>query len=116
MTTREFVERFGGIYEHSAWVAEEAAAIVAGVEDIEVVANVMADCVDNASVERQLRLIRAHPDLAGKASIGGELTEESSVEQASAGLDRCSPAEYERFQELNSAYHERFGFPFTSFS
>ena len=109
---RKFVQRFGGIYEHSPWVAEEAAAIVADVTDLGVIAGVMADCVDNASAARQLKLIRAHPDLAGKAAIAGELTEDSSTEQASAGLDRCSPDEYERFQVLNRAYRDRFGFPF----
>jgi OHCU decarboxylase len=72
----------------------------------------MADCVDNASVERQLELIRAHPDLVGKAAVAGELTEDSSTEQASAGLDRCSPEEYERFEALNRAYRDKFGFPF----
>jgi OHCU decarboxylase len=72
----------------------------------------MADCVDNASVETQLALIRAHPDLAGKAQVAGELTEDSTTEQASAGLDQCSAEEYERFQSLNADYHEKFGFPF----
>ena len=57
-------------------------------------------------------MIRAHPDLAGRASIAGELTAESTEEQASAGLDRCSPEEYARFQSLNTAYKEKFGFPF----
>ena len=72
----------------------------------------MADCVDNADTEQQLELIRAHPDLAGKAQIAGELTEDSTEEQASAGLDQCSKVEYERFQALNDAYKEKFGFPF----
>jgi len=108
----EFVARFGAIYEHSPWVAEEAARIVDDIADIEQVAAVMADCVDNASVDRQLALIRAHPDLAGKAQIAGELTEDSTSEQASAGLDQCSAEEYERFQSLNRAYDEKFGFPF----
>jgi OHCU decarboxylase len=108
----EFVEKFGGIYEHSPWVAEEAAAVVADASDIDAIATVMADCVDNASRERRLELIRAHPDLAGKAQIAGELTEESTTEQASAGLDQCSAEEYERFQSLNQAYHDKFGFPF----
>ena len=112
MSAEEFVKRFGGIYEHSPWVAEEAAAIVGEHFETDVVAAVMADCVDNASAERQLELIRAHPDLAGKASIAGELTEDSGAEQASAGLDRCSPEEYRRFQVLNDRYHARFGFPF----
>jgi OHCU decarboxylase len=109
---RDFVQRFGGIYEHSPWVAEEAAAVVEEASDLASIGDVMADCVDNASSERQLELIRAHPDLAGKATVAGELTEDSSTEQASAGLDRCSPEEFERFQDLNSAYRDKFGFPF----
>jgi len=108
----EFVNRFGAIYEHSAWVAEEAASVTTEIDDIEKLANLMADCVDNASTSRQLELIRAHPDLAGKAQVAGELTEESTSEQSSAGLDQCSVEEYERFQMLNTAYHEKFGFPF----
>ena len=108
----DFVNRFGGIYEHSPWVAEQAELIVAGSTDIQVVGRVMADCVDNASEQQQLALIRAHPDLAGRAQVAGELTEDSTTEQSSAGLDQCSPAEYQRFQELNRAYHDRFGFPF----
>jgi 2-oxo-4-hydroxy-4-carboxy-5-ureidoimidazoline decarboxylase len=112
MSASDFVTRFGGIYEHSSWVAERAEphlreAIAAG--DI---ARVMADCVDNASAERQLELIRAHPDLAGKAQVAGDLTAESTTEQTSAGLDRCTPDEYEQFQTLNSRYKDKFGFPF----
>lgn len=112
MTAAEFVNRYGGIYEHSPWVAAEAAAFVKDEHDIDVIAAVMADCVDNAAPERQLALIRAHPDLAGKAQLAGELTQESSSEQASAGLDSCSAEEYARFQALNDAYHEKFAFPF----
>lgn len=112
MSATEFVARYGGVYEHSPWVAEEAANDAAGIESIERVAEIMADCVDNASTERQLALIRAHPDLAGKAQIAGELTVESSEEQARAGLAQCSAAEYEQFQSLNDRYHEKFGFPF----
>jgi OHCU decarboxylase len=107
-----FVDKFGGVYEHSRWVAEEAESIVADAEDMETIAMVMADCVDNAAVEKQLALIRAHPDLAGKAQIAGELTADSTSEQASAGLDQCSIEEYERFQSLNEAYRDKFGFPF----
>jgi 2-oxo-4-hydroxy-4-carboxy-5-ureidoimidazoline decarboxylase len=108
----DFVAKYGGVYEHSSWVAEEAAQIVGDVQDMETIATVMADCVDNAAVDKQLRLIRAHPDLAGKAQIAGELTADSTSEQASAGLDRCSAEEFEQFQSLNRAYHEKFGFPF----
>lgn len=112
MTEREFIMRYGGIYENSPWVAEKAAPLVDGSADIDVIARVMADCVDNASRERQLALICAHPDLAGKAAVAGELTDDSRSEQASAGLDQCSPEEYERFQALNRAYRRKFGFPF----
>lgn len=112
MNDRDFIARYGGIYEHSPWVAEEAAHVVDADADIDTLADVMADCVDNASTERQLALIRAHPDLAGKASIAGELTEDSGAEQSSAGLDQCSQVEYARFQMLNAAYWETFGFPF----
>ena len=70
------------------------------------------DCVDNAAVELQLELIRAHPDLAGKAQVAGELTEESATEQASAGISQCTPDEFEQFQTLNTQYKEKFDFPF----
>ena len=108
----EFVRRYGGIYEHSPWVAEEAAADAAECDSVDCIASIMADCVDNASSERQLALIRAHPDLAGKAQIAGALTADSSAEQSRAGLDQCSADEYEQFQVLNERYHRKFGFPF----
>jgi len=112
MSEADFVARYGGIYEHSVWVAEEAAPFVADAVDRERIAVIMADCVDNASSERQLELIRAHPDLAGKAQVAGELTEDSSSEQERAGLDQCTAEEYEQFQSLNRDYHDKFGFPF----
>jgi len=108
----EFVTRYGGIYEHSPWVAEETHETAARVEDVNELAEIFANCVDQAGDERKLALIRAHPDLAGKAAISGQLTEESTSEQSSAGIDQCSPEEFERFQELNSQYKEKFGFPF----
>ena len=112
MSQQEFAAKYAGIYEHSAWVAEQAAPLVADLVDRERIAAEMADCVDNASVAKQLALIRAHPDLAGKAQVAGELTADSTSEQTRAGLDQCSADEYERFQSLNNAYHEKFGFPF----
>jgi OHCU decarboxylase len=107
----EFVSRFGGLYEDSPWVAEAAwrerpFASFAELHDAFVRA------VREALREQQLALIRAHPDLAGRAAIAGELTAESAREQTSAGLDRLTPGEYEDFQRLNSAYRARFGFPF----
>lgn len=112
MDSHDFIARYGAIYEHSPWVAEQVALFAADVADKDRLAELMADCVDNADTERQLALIRAHPDLAGKLQVAGELTADSTDEQASAGLDQCSKVEYERFQALNEAYKEKFGFPF----
>jgi len=112
MNKQDFISRYSEIYEHSPWVAEEAASFVDDTTDIETMATVMADCVDNASGDQQLALIRAHPDLAGKASIAGTLTAGSTTEQVSAGLNQCSPVEFARFQALNAGYWEKFGFPF----
>lgn len=112
MDRHDFIARYAGIYEHSPWVAERVAPLIAPDDDVEKLAAMMADCVDNAATERQLELIRAHPDLAGKAQLAGELTQDSTFEQASAGLDQCSPDEFERFHSLNTAYWEKFGFPF----
>jgi len=108
----EFISRYGGIYEHSAWVAEQTCEAARGITDANTLAEVLAHCVDAAPQERKLALIRSHPDLAGKTAIAGSLTEESSEEQAAAGIDRCTPDEYRQFQSLNTQYKEKFGFPF----
>ncbi len=109
----DFVNRYGGIYEHSPWVAERVQRLMGGTDvDSELLARLMADCVDNASTETQLELIRAHPDLAGKAQVAGELTADSTDEQSSAGLDQCTAEEFERFQSLNTAYKAKYDFPF----
>jgi OHCU decarboxylase len=110
MDTHDFIARYGGIYEHSPWVAEQIAPLAAGIDDADQLAELMADCVDNAAEDRQLALIRAHPDLAGNAHRAGELTADSTAEQASAGLHQCSKVQYEKFQALNDAYKEKFGF------
>jgi OHCU decarboxylase len=108
----KFVDRYGGIYEHSPWVAEACFDLAASAEGIDELAGIFSACVDRADPERKLALIRSHPDLAGKAAISGELTEESRSEQASAGIDQCRKEEFEQFQELNRQYKEKFGFPF----
>ena len=110
--TSRFVARYGDIYECSPWVAECTAEYVDGSQNLDAVARAMAACVDKAPVERQLELIRAHPDLADRVAIAGELTPESAAEQADAGLDRCSTEEFARFAALNRRYREKFGFPF----
>jgi len=106
-----FIERFGGIYEHSPWVAEQCFASAAAAGPAELV-DIFANCVDSADYEAKLQLIRAHPDLAGRAAVRGELTADSTDEQASAGIDQCTKAEYEQFVSFNSAYKAKFGFPF----
>ncbi len=108
----EFMSRYGGIYELSPWVAQETHELAAGIEDVDELAAIFAKCVDQATHERKLALIRAHPDLAGNAAIGGELTVESTAEQASAGIGQCSKVEYEQFQEFNDHYKAKFRFPF----
>lgn len=107
----EFVERYGGIYEHSPWVAERVFARLPA-ESSTGLATLFAECVDRADRETKLILIRAHPDLAGKAAVAGELTEDSSVEQQRAGINQCTPEEFEMFQSLNDRYKDKFGFPF----
>jgi OHCU decarboxylase len=106
-----FVERFGPLFEHSPWVAADAWSD-RPFTDIDELYEALRAAMYAAPRDRQLALIRAHPDLAGKAAIEGTLTDSSTREQASAGLDRLTPDEYESFTRTNSAYRERFGFPF----
>ena len=113
MNANDFVKRYGGIYEHSSWVAERVNLLLEdATPNTELLVRLMADCVDNASVDTQLELIRAHPDLAGKAQVAGELTADSTEEQSKAGLDQCTADEFEKFQSLNISYKEKFDFPF----
>ena len=96
------------LFEHSPWVEARADALPSsGDRHADLMAVVAA-----ASGEERLALIRAHPELAGKAAIDGTLTRASAAEQASAGLDRLTPAEFARFHDLNARYRARFGFPF----
>ena len=109
-----FIALFGGVYESSPWVAEAVweAGLTAAEDTPEGLHAAMRRVVESAPRDRQLRLVRAHPDLAGRAAVAGALTPASTAEQQSAGLDRCTPEEFRRFQELNARYKERFGFPF----
>jgi len=111
LDTAAFVERLGGIYEHSPWIPERAGAR-RPFASLAALKLALQDAVNLASEDEQLALLRAHPELAGKAAIAGELTAESTGEQAASGLDRCSPDEYAALHELNAAYNARFGFPF----
>jgi len=106
-----FTAALGHLFEHSPWVAEETWPKRPFRDAAELHANLSAT-MRAASRERQLALINAHPDLAGRLAQQNQLTAESTREQASAGLNRLSDAELAEFQHLNTAYRERFGFPF----
>lgn len=107
-----FIDRFGAVYEHSPWVARDSWPTGVDEQDASALATVFAQTVDAASQDTKLKLIRSHPDLAGRAAVQGELTEDSNEEQSSAGIDQCNPEEFARFQCLNAAYKARFDFPF----
>ncbi len=111
LSRADFVARLGSIFESSPWVAERVYSKRPFGDVLGLHAAMCAE-VAAAGEAAQLALIRAHPDLAGKAALAGELTAASSAEQAGAGLDRLNAEEYRRFHDLNSRYRERFGFPF----
>jgi 2-oxo-4-hydroxy-4-carboxy-5-ureidoimidazoline decarboxylase len=111
MDRAAFVQTFGGVFENSPWVAEQA-WVARPFADVAALHAEMCDAVRKASRARQLELLRAHPDLAGRAARAGSMSASSITEQASAGLDRLTDDEYERFARLNAAYVATFGFPF----
>ncbi|WP_105429092.1 2-oxo-4-hydroxy-4-carboxy-5-ureidoimidazoline decarboxylase [Neorhizobium sp. T6_25] len=110
----DFIAMFGGVFEHSPFIAERA--YDSGLMLVPLTSKSVHDALTSifrkASREERLGVLRAHPDLAGKLAIAGELTEDSKKEQAGAGLDRLSAAEHARFTDLNTAYTQKFGFPF----
>src|SRR5204862_4646002 len=105
-----FVARYGAIFEGSPWVARAAFA-EGPFADVDDVHAALVAAVRAAPRERQLELIRAHPELAGREAQAGQLSAASAGEQASAGLDQLTAGEAERWRALNAAYRERFGFP-----
>lgn len=111
MDEEAFTAALGFAFELSPWVVRAAhgQGPFAGRETLHAA---MMAALEAAARADKLRLIRAHPELAGKAAIAGALTAESAREQAGAGLDRLTPAQFERFHALNAAYGQRFGFPF----
>ncbi|MGO4705749.1 allantoinase PuuE [Microvirga sp. 2MCAF38] len=113
MTKALFVEAFGDIFEHSAWIAERVydAGLTTGQDTAEGLHAAMVHVLSEATKSQKLALIRAHPDLAGRLKLA-ELTDDSQREQASAGLDSLSAEERDRFLALNDAYKQKFGFPF----
>lgn len=114
MSREAFVARFGGIYEHSPWIADQAWELELGPahDSAAGLASALARAFRRASPEARLQVLRAHPDLAGKLAAAKRLTAESTSEQASAALDALTDAERATFQRLNAAYTARHGFPF----
>ena len=114
LSRADFIAAFGGIYEHSTWVVERLfdAGLSAHDADPTNLARRMAKIVDAAGYDKQMALLCAHPELAGKLAIAGSLTAESSAEQASAKLDQCTAKEFAAFQDLNDRYNKKFGHPF----
>lgn len=111
MDRNDFVHTLAGVFEHSPWVAEMAYAEhpFTTRADLERALNT---AMRSASKAQQLALIRAHPELAGKAAIAGEMTDASIFEQANAGLSRCTPEQLNQIQSLNHTYMNKFGWPF----
>jgi 2-oxo-4-hydroxy-4-carboxy-5-ureidoimidazoline decarboxylase len=107
----DFVATVGGIFEHSPWIAV-AAASQRPFLSRDALHTAMVAIVQAAGSEKQLALINAHPDLAGRLAQQGQLTAESTLEQSAAGLSQADASVIERIQSLNTAYRSRFGFPF----
>ena len=118
MNKEEFVSCFGGVYEHSTWIAEiaweknQTNNAIPDQDTAEKTHQILSAVVNEASKEDKLALLLAHPDLADRLVITENITKESLSEQASADLTNCSPQEFDTFQTLNTQYKEKFGFPF----
>lgn len=114
MNQRDFVAAFGGIFEHSPWIAEGAHALELGPahDSAQGVHSALARIFRAATQEQRLGVLTAHPDLAGKLAAAGKLTAESTAEQTGAGLDLLTDKERDTFQKLNAHYVARHGFPF----
>jgi 2-oxo-4-hydroxy-4-carboxy-5-ureidoimidazoline decarboxylase len=111
MEQSEFVRIVGPAFEHSPWIAEIAWKQKT-FANIGALRDGLCEVIKNAGEEKQLALIRAHPDLVGRAALAGTLTRESTGEQAAAGLNTLSPEEIKLFQQYNAAYKDKFDFPF----
>lgn len=107
----EAVALLDGIYEHSPWIAERALA-ARPFRTVAHLKHALVQALAGSSADEQIGLIRAHPELAGKAMVSKTLTAESTNEQSKAGLTDCTPEEFAKIQQLNADYNAKFGFPF----
>ncbi len=110
-TLAEAAQMLDGLYEHSPWIAQQALA-QRPFASLAALKHAMVSVLAHAGVDAQLALIRAHPELAGKAMVSKALTAESTNEQTRAGLTDCTPEEFDHIQQLNARYNAKFGFPF----
>lgn len=110
LSADEFVAQLGGIYEHSPWVAM-AVERLRPFSDMAALQTAMQQVVNDSGNEKQLALLKAHPEFAGKAATQGELTEASTAEQGSLSLNNLPPEQHKRMQALNRQYMDKFGFP-----
>jgi OHCU decarboxylase len=111
MSQADFTAALGGLFEHSPWVAEAAWKARPFADGTDLHAK-MAAAMHDAPFLRTLALLRAHPELAGKAMVSKSLTADSANEQTRSGLTACTPEEFARLTELNAAYNRKFGWPF----
>jgi 2-oxo-4-hydroxy-4-carboxy-5-ureidoimidazoline decarboxylase len=110
LSKTEFTEVFGNIFENASWIAEKL-YIQRPFKNFDDLSNKMISIFEHASNQNKLKILNSHPDLANKAKIS-TLTPDSNKEQTNAGLDRCTEQEFSDFQNLNSKYKSKFGFPF----
>ncbi len=111
LSQKDFVRSIGPVFEHSPWIVETTFS-QKPFPNFENLFRALCETVKNSNEKKQRALIRAHPDLVGKFALAGQLTKESTNEQASAGLNSLSPEEIDLFQKQNAAYKNKFGFPF----
>ncbi|MCM2343445.1 MAG: 2-oxo-4-hydroxy-4-carboxy-5-ureidoimidazoline decarboxylase [Alphaproteobacteria bacterium] len=114
LSEEKFLSIYGGIYEHSPWIAQAAYTRqpALDLDTVEGLHQAMKEAVENADHAHKLALICAHPELACAPAVAETLSKESSLEQKGAGLKECTPEEFSEFQRLNAAYKDKFGFPF----
>jgi OHCU decarboxylase len=114
MDKAEFMAVFGGVFEHSAWIADQVwdSGLDACHDSAAGLHSAFADAIHTADQQQKLALLRAHPELGLGMASEADLTASSRAEQRGAGLDRCSSSEYAELKSLNESYRERFGFPF----
>jgi len=112
LSKSEFIKVFRNIFENSSWISEELYKLKPfnAFEDLK---SKILNIFENATKESQIEILKAHPDLANKTKIDS-LTTDSKNEQSSAGLDKCTPEEFNEFKNLNFEYKKKFGFPFIS--